>query len=244
MELSAAPTAYAVAEIVRADEAGRQPPLYAQAVRPAEVYYEDHDKERGGMPNGELQRQTYRDPADLWTPLADRHVVSPEAGPPGRRFVFPRNLSVWRWISIFLVGLLNLSVWAVLLYFFSKYVLLDSKGSVKPFKASCFDTADMNDYICFFSAGQVSYGIISVGQVNIGLLCLGQVNIGLLACIGQVAASMGFAVGQVATGWYVPVGQAVIAMYKVRYAQVGVQFLKYFFPDNGKDPKIFVSCHS
>lgn len=138
------------------------------------------------------------------------------------------NFSRKDYAFLIISGLINGGIWAALIYIFFQFIVLDVSGNVKPFKAACFSPGEMEANICFFSAGQLSKGLISFGQVNIGLLCIGQVNIGLLVSIGQISAGIGFSIGQVATGWYVYLGQIAFAMYRIRYAQFGLQFLKCF----------------
>lgn len=149
----------------------------------------------------------------------------------------------WCWIAVSFI--INVGIQAVLLYLFLAFVIFDDEGKVKPVKSTCLDYRDSVNNICIFSAGQVSYGLLSLGQVNIGLVCIGQVNIGLLFSFGQIAASMIFApIGQVATGLYVYMAQLAFGLYKVNSAQLGFQFGKCFFPDEEESQSAIVSCHS
>jgi hypothetical protein len=45
---------------------------------------------------------------------------------------------------------------------------------------------------------------------------------------GQVAAGIGYSIGQVACGWYVPYCQMGLALYKLKCAQGGFNFLNSF----------------
>ena len=149
-------------------------------------------------------------------------------------FVMPSPDHLMR---VILSGLVNCGIYAVLIYYFFVIVIYDDNMKLKPFKTSCFEFEEMTDNICLFSAGQISYGLISFGQVNVGLFCIGQVNLGLLFAFGQVAASIGFApVGQVCTGWYIHFCQLGFAMYRIKGAQVGFQFLKSIFPGPSDTP--------
>jgi hypothetical protein len=129
------------------------------------------------------------------------------------------------WFSLFVSTILCCAVYGVSLYLVLRYVFLDKNGISKPFKPACFSMSDMKDHTCFFSAGVVSYGIISFGEVSVGIFTLGQVSVGLAAAIGQAAIGWGWSFGQVAGGWYVPLAQLGIGLYRARTAQLAVQVL-------------------
>jgi len=161
------------------------------------------------------------------------------------RFVFPQ-FDTFKWIQLVIAFILVGGFYFATLYVFLRVVVLDSKSNVKPFKWSCFNSTDMDRHVCFFSVGQFSKGLISIGQVNIGLVCIGQGNIGLLFAFGQAALGWGVSIGQIASGFLIPFGQVAFAFYRVMFAQLGVQFLRCFFPGNRDSrlpPNPFVSCH-
>jgi hypothetical protein len=147
------------------------------------------------------------------------------------------------WVGIVIAAILNFGAYATLLYFYFSFVVLDDNNEIKPFQYLCLSYTDMTSNICLFSAGQITQGIICLGQVNIGVFSIGQVSIGLLFAVGQVAASLGYApIGQLCTGWYVHIAQVGFGMYKVKHAQLGIQFIKVFFPDRGSDNAVLVTC--
>jgi len=159
------------------------------------------------------------------------------------KFRFPFE---WRaqWIIYFFGIIFNAANLAVTMYFFITTVIIDNLGNVKPFQGACFTDDDMNDFICFFSAGQLSQGIISLGQVNVGLICIGQVNLGLLFGFGQIAAGWGLSIGQVASGFWVPFAQLGVAVFEVKFVQFGFHLIRPFFP--GRDlerANPCMSCH-
>lgn len=157
-------------------------------------------------------------------------------------FVWPQVSSGQMQALLFSL-LVNLGVICVLLWVFVTMVLFDDKGNRKPFKGACFETSDMDNNICFFSAGQFAYGIIAFGQLNVGLVSIGQCSVGLLFAFGQLAAGLGFSpLGQVAVGWYIWGCQMGIASYKIKYCQGGLQFLCCFVKGN-EGERAFKSCH-
>lgn len=143
-----------------------------------------------------------------------------------------------------LAGIVNVGLASACVIIFILMILYDSNYNMKPFKAACFLPEDMSENICFFSAGQVSKGLISLGQVNIGLICIGQVNIGLLFAFGQVALGIGYSpIGQLVCGWYVNYAQVGFGLYNCEYAQLGLRFLKCCDTSEPEEVSPIVTCN-
>jgi hypothetical protein len=145
------------------------------------------------------------------------------------------------WIQFVISTFLCLGIQTAALVIFFIFVVIDSDGNTKPFKPACFSPTDMDDNVCFFSAGLISKGLISVGLVNIGVVCLGQVSIGIIFSIGQVSLSCGYSFGQIASGFYIPMAQIGFGLYKVSFGQIVFQSLVCIFPNLWKR---ISSCYS
>ena len=148
-----------------------------------------------------------------------------------RQFCWPSEhfTSTSEWVALVMGFLIILGGFVATLYIFLSFVVLDHNGNVKPFKGLCTTPNDMRDNLCYFSVGQISYGIISLGQVNIGLICIGQVSIGLLCALGQAGVGWGYSIGQIALGTYVKFGQICFALYRIGCCQWGLQCFACFF---------------
>lgn len=133
-------------------------------------------------------------------------------------------------VLIVLSGLLTTSFCLASIFLFIFLVLVDNNWNLKPFKAACFTFEDMADNVCFFSAGAYAQGLITVGAASVGLVSLGQGTIGLLFGVGQGVIGIGWVVGQLASGWYVYAAQIGFGFYRVRCAQLAVQFLYSYNP--------------
>lgn len=138
--------------------------------------------------------------------------------------------SVYCSVLIVLSGLLTTSFCLASIFLFIFLVLVDSNWNLKPFKAACFTFEDMADNVCFFSAGAYAQGLITVGAASVGLVSLGQGTVGLLFGVGQGVIGVGWVVGQFASGWYVYAAQLGIGFYRVRCAQLAIQFLYSYNP--------------
>lgn len=158
-----------------------------------------------------------------------------------RHFKVPNYRGCGMNFTFFLSAFLNICLFGVMLFIFLIAVVLDANGGVRPFKAACFTTEDMFNNTCFFSAGQLAFGLFTIGQVTVGIFSIGQVCVGLLFAFGQGAGGWGYSNGQVASGWYVYFAQVGFGMYKVKFAQLGLQFLKCFFPtEDSPEPRPYV----
>lgn len=156
---------------------------------------------------------------------------------------WPRYPSIFSYIGLFFGAAVTLAVFALTMYLFIILVVLDDDGKPKPFKGGCFDIADMRDHLCFFSAGQVAFGIICFGQVNIGLVSVGQVSIGLLFAVGQVAVGWCYnPIGQLAVSTYTHYAQVAFCLYDFDGAQIGFRTIKCFLSNEDGDQKPVKSC--
>jgi hypothetical protein len=123
-------------------------------------------------------------PATCWQRVKRARIIEPDWSP-------------GQWVAWGFGLLVTCGLFGMAMYFFLIMVVFDRGLNVKPFKGACFDYVDMAENLCFFSAGQLSYGIIAIGQLSIGMFSLSQANIGLLFGIGQVACGLGWSFGQV-----------------------------------------------
>jgi hypothetical protein len=201
---------------------------------PVNIYEEDNARDEPGRIYGLNGDYTYQQPQH--GPESRRPPVVNDSQPINSR---ARGSSFW--IQFVISTILCLGTQAASLVIFFLFVVLDSDGNAKPFQAACFSPDDMNNNVCFFSAGLISKGLISVGMVNMGILCLGQVSIGVLFSIGQVSLSCGYSFGQIASGFYVPMAQVGFGLYKVSYGQMVFQSLVCIYPNLWKR---ISSCYS
>ena len=227
------------------------PPLYA----PTTIASDDEKAKELDINNvsfgfnyDRLQQPT---PAAADIAPVEQHIINPNEitfSIFGQTHSFPRfrvpQFELYKWF-FWLFGLsVTLAVYGITMYYFLTQVVYFDNGKVKPFKGACFTNVAMENNLCFFSAGQLSKGIICLGQLNIGLVSIGQASVGLLFAFGQVAVGWGVSIGQGACGLYVPCCQFGFALYKVLYAQLGLQVLKPFFcRGNEEVPTPFANCN-
>ncbi len=160
--------------------------------------------------------------ATFWQRVKRARLIEPE-------------MSTSQWVAWCIGLVMTCGLFGMAMYFFLTLVVFDKGLNVKPFKGACFDTSDMAEYMCFFSAGQVSYGIIAIGQLSVGMFSLSQCNIGLLFGIGQVACGVGWSFGQLCSGIYIPGCQMGFAAFKCRCAQAGLQVFAPFVHVEGEE---------
>jgi hypothetical protein len=159
------------------------------------------------------------------------------------RLTWPKYPTMFHYISLLIATMITLAIYAVTLYLFITKVVFDKKGDMKPFKGACFSADDMKEHFCFFSAGQVAFGIICLGQVNIGLICMGQVCVGLAFAVGQVAVGWGYCpIGQLTSGFYSHFAQIAFCLYNVEGAQLGFRTIRCFIDNENGEEKASVTC--
>ena len=154
-----------------------------------------------------------------------------------QKFQYPSHLSLFQRAFLFLNIIIYFVANGVSMSFLVNMVFYDSSGSLKPFKGGCFDIDSMEQYVCFFSAGQKAVGIIALGQFAVGFITIGQVGIGLLFFLGQCGGGFLLSIAQCAFGAVVPASQIGFALFRIGMCMGGLQSLICFFDRSARATK-------
>jgi hypothetical protein len=154
-----------------------------------------------------------------------------------QNFQYPSHLSLFQKAFLFLNIIIYFVANGVSVSFLVNMVFYDSSGALKPFKGGCFDIDSMEQYVCFFSAGQKAVGIIALGQFAVGFITIGQIGIGLLFFLGQCGGGFLLSIAQCAFGAVVPASQIGFALFRIGMCMGGLQSLICFFDRSARATK-------